>query len=256
MAAPTFDPVTFLLSAARWDDLPAEPRPEVAFVGRSNVGKSSLLNALVGRRALAKVSQTPGKTRTFNYFDAAGGRFFLVDVPGFGYAKVSQVERDRWATLIGRYAMERESLRLLLHLVDSRHPPTALDRAVMASVRPERYALVLTKADKLSGNGRVVALKAAKAALADHGLSHAPLVVTSSETGMGMDGVRQAVADAVGLIDPSLLPPMPDDLVEAATPEPSETEPGETAPTEIDPTDETPTPDAARSSRIRRRTHS
>ena len=201
MPAPTFDPVTFLLSAARWDDLPAEPRPEVAFVGRSNVGKSSLLNALVGRRALAKVSQTPGKTRTFNYFDAADGRFFLVDVPGFGYAKVSQVERDRWAQLIGRYAMEREALRLLLHLVDSRHAPTALDREVMASVRPERYALVLTKGDKLSGNGRATSLKTAKATLAAHGLSHAPVVMTSSETGLGMDAVRAAIADAVGLVD-------------------------------------------------------
>lgn len=248
MAAPTFDPVTFLLSAARWDDLPAEPRPEVAFVGRSNVGKSSLLNALVGRRALAKVSQTPGKTRTFNYFEAAAGRFFLVDVPGFGYAKVSQVERDRWAKLIGRYAMEREGLRLLLHLVDSRHPPTALDRAVMASVRPERYALVLTKADKLSGNGRAVALKTAKAVLAEHGLSHAPLVVTSSETGMGMDGVRAAVADAVGLIDPSLLPPMPDEVVDAAPETPAIPEPQNAEAAPDDGSDAAP----ERSSRIRR----
>ena len=95
----------------------------------------------------------------------------------------------------------REALRLLLHLVDSRHAPTALDREVMASVRPERYALVLTKGDKLSGNGRATSLKTAKATLAAHGLSHAPVVMTSSETGLGMDAVRAAIADAVGLVD-------------------------------------------------------
>ncbi len=201
MSTPAFFPVTFLLSAARWDDLPAEPRPEVAFVGRSNVGKSSLLNALIGRRALAKVSGTPGKTRTFNYYEAAAGRFFLVDVPGFGYAKVAQTERDRWARLIGRYALERESLRLLLHLVDSRHPPTALDRAVFESVHADRYAVVLTKADKLSANGRSKAAGEVRRVLVDFNLGHVPVVLTSAETGLGMDEVRALVADAAGMVD-------------------------------------------------------
>ncbi len=251
MSTPAFDPVTFLLSAARWDDLPAEPRPEVAFVGRSNVGKSSLLNALIGRRALAKVSGTPGKTRTFNYYDAAAGRFFLVDVPGFGYAKVAQTERDRWARLIGRYALERESLRLLLHLVDSRHPPTALDRAVFESVRPDRYAIVLTKADKLSANGRSKAAGEVRRVLADFQLSHVPVVLTSAETGLGLDAVRDLIRDAAGLIDPSALPSMPDDIAaEPALP----TESALQSP-EVDPLPaEAPEGAAGRISKMRRRT--
>ena len=187
-----FREAIFALGATRLDGMPKDGRPEVAFVGRSNVGKSSLLNALTGRRALARVSRTPGKTREANFF-LAGDAFYLVDLPGLGYAKFSQTERDRWARTIAMYATEREPLRLLLHLVDSRHPPTALDEAVMGAVDPARYGIVLTKADKLSGNGRAAALKPLRSVLSRYGLEAAPVVLTSAEDGRGMEDLRRLI---------------------------------------------------------------
>lgn len=194
-----FRDAQFALGAARLDGMPADALPEVAFVGRSNVGKSSLLNALVGRKNLARTSGTPGKTQEVNFYRAAG--FYLVDLPGFGYAKVSQAERDRWAKLIGRYVAEREVLRLVCHLVDSRHAPTALDRTVFEAMRgiPRPYAVVLTKGDKLSGNGRAAALKTTRAALVAHGLSGAEVFVTSAEDGRGIEALRARVAEAAGV---------------------------------------------------------
>ena len=157
----------------------------MAFIGRSNVGKSSLLNRLVGRKSLARTSGTPGKTQQFNYYLAAD-RFYLVDLPGYGYAKVAQTERARWGRFIGRYLQEREPLRVVFHLVDSRHPPTALDRDIMAWMRasPASYVIALTKTDKLSGNGRTKSVRAVEEALEPLAME-VPVVLTSAEDGRG-----------------------------------------------------------------------
>ena len=198
-----FHDITFATGVARWDGLPREGLPEVALIGRSNVGKSSLLNALTARKQLARVSRTPGKTREFNFYRVtqAGFSFFLVDVPGFGYAKVAQTERAKWAALIERYATEREALRLVCHLVDARHEPTALDRTVFDAMRGARapYVVVLTKADKLSGNGRAQSEKQTRAALVAHRLPHADVVLTSAEDGRGIEALHARIAEAVGV---------------------------------------------------------
>lgn len=198
MLSPLFRDVTFALAAPNWGALPPEDRPEVAFIGRSNVGKSSLLNALVERKALARTSGTPGKTRAFNFY-RLGDAAYLVDLPGYGYAKVSKTERDHWARLIERYVSERQALRLVLHLVDSRHDPTALDRTVIEAMKgsPVPYVVVLTKGDKISGNERPKRLKAMREALSDAG-REASIIVTSAETGRGLDEVRQWIEDLTG----------------------------------------------------------
>ena len=152
---------------------------------------------------MVRVSRTPGKTREFNFYRVtqAGFSFFLVDVPGFGYAKVAQTERAKWAALIERYATEREALRLVCHLVDARHEPTALDRTVFDAMRGARapYVVVLTKADKLSGNGRAQSEKQTRAALVAHRLPHADVVLTSAEDGRGIEALHARIAEAVGV---------------------------------------------------------
>ncbi|HVK38889.1 MAG TPA: ribosome biogenesis GTP-binding protein YihA/YsxC [Candidatus Kapabacteria bacterium] len=141
----------FVISAARPPQFPKGPMPDVAFVGRSNVGKSSLLNSLTARKGLAKTSGTPGKTRQINFF-RINDSFNFVDLPGYGYAQVSKEERAAWARLIESYLTDREQLRLVVALSDIRHEPTALDRELFAWLddvdRP--YIVVLTKYDKVS----------------------------------------------------------------------------------------------------------
>ena len=178
--------ITFVKGAASWSGLPEDGLPEVAFAGRSNVGKSSLLNALAGRRALARTSGTPGKTREFNYYRVNGTMYF-VDLPGFGYAKISKEERARWARLIERYVTERAALRLLVHLVDSRHAPGEADRRFLECLRGQGapYAIALTKCDKLSGNERTKAERALRETLASIGLE-IPIFLTSSQTKQGL----------------------------------------------------------------------
>lgn len=178
---------TFIKGVVRWGDLPADGRPEVAFIGRSNVGKSSLLNALVGRRALARTSGTPGKTQQLNYY-LLDDRMYFVDLPGFGYAKIARTQREKWGKLIGRYLTEREPLRLVFHLVDSRHAPTELDRDVMEIMRGGRvpYVIVLTKADKLSGNERSKSERRVQDVLTEYGME-IPVILTSSKTNRGID---------------------------------------------------------------------
>lgn len=185
----TIRSVEFVRGAASWSGLIDDGRPEVAFIGRSNVGKSSLLNMLVGRKAIARTSNTPGKTRELNFY-LVDDAFYLVDLPGFGYAKVSKTERARWGALIGRYLTEREPLRLALHLVDSRHPPTTLDEDVMDLMRgsPVPYLIVLTKADKLSANKQRQSIIQTERALRARGLE-APVVLTSAQTKAGREEI-------------------------------------------------------------------
>ncbi|CUO93624.1 YihA family ribosome biogenesis GTP-binding protein [Clostridium sp. NSJ-49] len=143
----------FITSAVKRNQYPVDVRPEVAFVGRSNVGKSSIINALTNRRKLAKVSQTPGKTRLINFF-LINDEMYLVDLPGYGYAKVSKKEKESWGKTIETYLMEREQLKKVVLLVDSRHKPTADDILMHEWIKHFGYKVIViaTKSDKLSNN--------------------------------------------------------------------------------------------------------
>ena len=144
----------FMCAAVKPSQYPQDGVPEIAFTGRSNVGKSSLINLLLNRRKLAKVSATPGKTRTINFFSINGGEFRLVDLPGYGYAKVSKAETADWGKMMESYLSKREGLKAVVQLVDSRHAPTAQDKQMYEYLR--YYGLdgivAATKADKLSGS--------------------------------------------------------------------------------------------------------
>lgn len=197
----------FVTAAPGWRQLPEDGTPEVALVGRSNVGKSSLLNAMLERKALARTSQTPGKTQALNFYRINGrhepsdgpigqGGFFLVDLPGYGYAKVSQKQREAWQRLIGTYVVERAfpdgprqaPLRAVIQLVDGRHPPTKLDTELALILResPAPHLIALTKGDKLSGNGRPKAEAQARKHFKQLGLE-LPVIVTSAQTKRGVD---------------------------------------------------------------------
>lgn len=181
----TIRDVKFIKGVTRWDALPRDGRPEVAFIGRSNVGKSSLFNMLVGRRSLARTSRTPGKTQEFNYY-LVNERIYFVDLPGFGYARVSKTVRDRWGRLIGRYLTEREPLKLVVHLVDGRHEPTRLDKDIIETMRgsPTPYVIALTKSDKLSGNQRPQSERRVRNVLEQYAME-VPIILTSAVDGRG-----------------------------------------------------------------------
>lgn len=190
--------IQFVKGATRWEHFPKDGIPEVAFIGRSNVGKSSLLNMLAGRKKLARISRTPGKTREFNYY-RVNNRLYFVDLPGFGYAKVARVQREQWGRFIGRYLTEREPLRVVFHLIDSRHPPTDLDKDVMAVMRGSDvpYILLLTKVDKLSGNTRIKSRTAVEQVLAQAAME-VPLILTSAKKKRGRGEVLQWIEDLAG----------------------------------------------------------
>ena len=143
----------FIISAVKRNQYPVDNRVEIAFVGRSNVGKSSIINALTNRRKLAKVSQTPGKTRLINFF-LINNDFHLVDLPGYGYAKVSKKEKESWGKTIETYLHGREPLKRVVLLVDSRHKPTADDIMMHEWIKHYGYDVIVvaTKSDKLSNN--------------------------------------------------------------------------------------------------------
>lgn len=177
--------VQFVKGATTWNALPRDGLPEVAFIGRSNVGKSSLLNMLVERKKLARTSGKPGKTQEFNFY-LVNGRLYFVDLPGFGYARVARNVRERWGRFIGAYLTEREPLRLVTHLIDARHEPTRLDRDIMETMRGGNvpYLIALTKTDKLSGNQRSKARKVLDSVLAGYAME-VPIVLTSAKDGRG-----------------------------------------------------------------------
>jgi GTP-binding protein len=144
-----------LLSAGARSEFPRGGLPEIAFAGRSNVGKSSLLNALVGRRGLARASRTPGRTQRIHFFEL-DGKLLFADLPGYGYARAPEVVRASWGPMVRSYLEDREPLRLVWVLLDARHPPTAADAQLVEWLRWRRmpFRVVLTKWDRLSGNQR------------------------------------------------------------------------------------------------------
>lgn len=173
-------------------DFPEWDLPEVSFIGRSNVGKSSLLNSLIGRKNLARISSTPGKTRGL-YFYLLNDSFCFVDLPGYGYAKVSKKERERWAPIIEDYLAKRSSLRGCLHLIDCRHEPTTEDLLMSEWLRAHTIPTITiaTKADKLSRSALLRQLKIIRSAL---GLFEEDrLLPFSAQTGAGRDQLWQDI---------------------------------------------------------------
>lgn len=190
-----FQNVEFELAAGRKDQLPKCTAPEIVFSGKSNVGKSSLINKLVNRKALARVSATPGKTATINFYDVDGHD--LVDLPGYGYAKVSKAEKGRWSELIEGYYNQDRDFALVVSLIDIRHEPSALDRNMVQFLMDAElpFAIALTKADKLSKQQQMKQRAAIKKALKLPG--GVPMVVTSSEKGDGIDELRALINCAI-----------------------------------------------------------
>jgi GTP-binding protein len=177
------------------DNLPPEKLPEVAFVGRSNAGKSSLVNALTGRKTLARVSQTPGATRQVNFFNLAG-RLMLVDLPGYGFAKVSKLEAANWQALIFRYLQGRARLRQVALLIDARRGVMESDEQVMTLLdrAAVSFGLVLTKIDAVPANGHAVALEAARMAASTHTAALREVLATSALQGEGIPALRVRLA--------------------------------------------------------------
>lgn len=186
----------FLLAVAEAAQVPPSALPEVAFAGRSNVGKSSLVNALTGRRTLARTSNTPGRTQQLIFFEL-DGRLMLVDLPGYGYAKAPKDDVERWTRLTRGYLKGRPQLRRVLLLIDSRHGLKEVDRAVMRELdrAAVSYQLVLTKSDKVKAGELAAVQQATAAELVRHVAAHPEIAVTSAEKGEGIEALRAALAD-------------------------------------------------------------
>lgn len=192
-------PVSFELSAPRLDCLPDADLPEVAFAGRSNVGKSSLLNALTGRTGLARTSNTPGRTRELNLFRVGEPAVLrLVDMPGYGYAEAPKDVVKAWARLVNDYLRGRPTLKRCLLLVDSRHGLKPVDREIMALMDKAAvsYQLVLTKADKVKPTALAATSSAVAEAARAHPAAHPDVLSTSAETKAGVAELRAAVLAA------------------------------------------------------------
>ncbi len=184
----------FLGAAVATDRLPETGLPEVAFAGRSNVGKSSLVNALTGRRTLARISHTPGRTQQINFFDL-GGRLILVDLPGYGYARAAKTDIRRWSALTRRYLRGRPALARVCLLIDSRHGPKDSDREIMAELdrAAVSYQAVLTKTDKMKPQALAAVRRATEQELAGHPAAHPNCPLTSARTGLGIAELRAAL---------------------------------------------------------------
>ena len=190
----------FFFASQRLDQLPLPAGPEVAFAGRSNVGKSSLVNALTGRLSLARTSGQPGRTRQLNFFDL-GGRLTLVDMPGYGYAQAAKAVKSDWQGLMFDYLRGRPNLRRVLLLMDARIEVKDADRAVMDLLdrAAVTYQLVLTKTDAIKPAPLDAKLAEMAALARRHPAAHPEVASTSSETGAGIEELRAAVAE---LADP------------------------------------------------------
>ncbi|MCQ2315917.1 MAG: ribosome biogenesis GTP-binding protein YihA/YsxC [Bacteroidales bacterium] len=184
----------FLQSNTKIDKLPAADKPEYAFIGRSNVGKSSLINMLTRNNRLAKVSATPGKTITINHF-IINDEWYLVDLPGYGFAKRSLKDREMWEKMLGSYMMRRQNLVTMFVLVDSRIEPQKIDLEFMAKLGEGQipFVIVFTKADKLKHNQLTNNIEAYKTRLLEEWDELPVMLVTSSENGLGRDDILSLI---------------------------------------------------------------
>jgi GTP-binding protein len=184
----------FVAGAATTEAIPPPRRPEIAFVGRSNVGKSSLINALTHRKSLARISQTPGATKQINFFDLAG-KLNLVDLPGYGFAQASKTLAQQWQTLLFAYLRGRPTLRRVILLLDARRGIMPVDAEAMKLLDEAAvsYLVVLTKADTLSAEERDRAINECKAGLARNVAAYPDILVTSAQTKSGLEALREHI---------------------------------------------------------------
>ena len=193
-------PINFLLSAPSLDFIPGADVPEVAFAGRSNVGKSSLINALTNRNSLARTSNTPGRTQELNFFDVGEPlRFRLVDMPGYGFAKAPKDLKRQWRYLVNDYLRGRPVLKRALVLVDSRHGLKDVDHTLldMLDEAAVSYRLVLTKADKIKASELAAVTEKTAIEARKRPAAHPQIIATSAEKGMGLPELRAAVIEAL-----------------------------------------------------------
>jgi GTP-binding protein len=188
-------PFVFIKGCVRIADLPPADRMEVAFAGRSNVGKSSLINALTGTTGLARTSNTPGRTQELNIFESQSDELRIVDMPGYGYARAPEDKVKQWTRLIHQYLTGRPNLRRVYVLIDGRHGPNANDATVMNELDKAAvsYQIVVTKADKPNKTELEAALAKTRAAIAKRPAAHPEIILTSSEEKVGLEQLRAEI---------------------------------------------------------------
>jgi GTP-binding protein len=192
----------FIISAVGPSQYPTDALPEIALAGRSNVGKSSLINRMINRKNLARTSSKPGKTQQLNYYRINSDLYF-VDLPGYGYAQVSKTEREKWGKFIEAYLTKREPLKLILHIIDLRHPPTKDDQAMYDWLKHNGLpvCVVTTKADKIPKSKWQKHMKIIRETLEMDKTD--PIIMFSSELGLGKDELWQLIEQHIGYADPA-----------------------------------------------------
>ena len=189
-------PCDFMLGVARLDQLPVSSLDEIAFAGRSNVGKSSLINALTGQKNLAKASNTPGRTQQLNYFNL-GDKILMVDLPGYGFAQAPESMVKQWQNLIFTFLQGRVNLKRVFLLIDSRHGIKKVDEEIMKMLDTAAvtYQIVLTKTDKISAKALQKVIADTEEIIKKHGAAHIRLLATSSEKKKGLEELRAEIAE-------------------------------------------------------------